>query len=947
MDFSERGTINKQQQIKSTSSRLYTKAAVTAFRLALILLVGVIIIGVFAGFGALRGLTDNAPSTLNINLQPTFYKTTIYYNDGTIADTLFGSESNRDYVYIDEIPECVRRAFIAKEDTRFFEHNGIDVQGIFRAIVSNIKTRSLDFGASTITQQLLKNQVFSGGEEGKALDKIARKVQEQYLAIQIENQYSKLEILEFYLNTLNLGNGCYGVQTAAQGYFGKDVWELTLSEAAVLAPIAYSPTYRNPITNPGPNSEKRKEVLDTMLKFNLCTPEEYAEAMADDVYARIQDYQQLSADNSPFTYFTDELIEQTLSDFQMKLGLTEKEASDLLYKGGLKIFTTQDPQIQSIVDSVYTDETWFPAFGEGSYYELNYALSVYKPDDTVIHYQMSDLFEYFKDFKDVTQMYYRKTDTKDPKTWVGISELCTDYEDIISKCDEFKAAMVKEGDTPVEKRILTPQPQSSIVITEQSTGKIVALYGGRGEKTASRVMNRATNTVRQVGSTFKVLASFLPALDSAGMTLASVIDDTQYFYPGTDKEVTNWYKNGWRGLNSLRAGIHDSLNIVAVKTLEQVGAQVAFNYLKKLGFSTLVTSKVVGTQEFTDIGLPLALGGLTDGVTNMELTQAYASIANKGVYQSPIFYTMILDHNDKLLLSNESVPTQVMKTSSAWLLTDAMEDTITIGTGSRLAFTEYKMPVAGKTGTAKNDLWFVGYTPYYTAGIWTGFDNNFSQTATKYHQLIWKEIMERIHSEKQLEYKEFEMPDSIVTASICTKCGKLAVAGLCDEYCGGNCIKTEYFAKGTVPLEKCDCHVKVSICKDSGHIASPECPPASVTEVVYLVKTEAVYRDIEAEKKEEEKKKQAKKDGVEYVAPVVNPEDIVYVTTYDTPFILPRIISPGTSSETTVETCPVHNPLIDDTNPTESTLPVVIPDSSIIPVDNEPLDDTIGGENAN
>ena len=431
--------------------------------------------------------------------------------------------------------------------------------------------------------------------------------------------------------------------------------------------------------------------MNRALELGLCTQAEYDEAIADDVYSRIQSHQLASDDKSPFSYFTDELIEQILSDLQLKLGYTEKEASDLLYKGGLKIYTTQDREIQEIVDSVYTDETYFPAFGEGSYYELTYALSVYKADGSVIHYQQDDLMKYFSDFHDIRQLYFRKSDTSDPATWIGISELCKDYEDINAKCDEFKAAMVEEGDTPVEKRILTPQPQSSIVITEQETGKVVAIYGGRGEKKASRVINRATNTVRQVGSTYKVLASFLPALDSAGMTLATVIDDTQYYYPGSDKEVINWYTTGWRGLNSIRTGIYNSMNVVAVKTLEQVGPSGAFNYLKKLGFSTLVTSMVVGNQEFTDIGLPLALGGLTNGVTNLEMTAAYAAIANKGVYQQPIMYTVILDHDDKLLLSNESEATQVMKASTAWLLTDAMEDTTTIGTGSRLAFQDYKI----------------------------------------------------------------------------------------------------------------------------------------------------------------------------------------------------------------------------------------------------------------
>ncbi len=883
MNYSKQGIIKKQRQIKSTSRRVTSKLKISFIRLTILFFVGLIIIGAFAGFGAVRALIDTVPSTENLNLITTSYKTTLYYSDGSISDTLFGAEANRSYVTIDKIPDCVKYAFIAKEDSRFYEHNGIDIKGIFRAVVSVVKTRSLEYGGSTITQQLIKNQVFGGGNETDPLDKIVRKFQEQYLAIQVENELDKDTILEYYLNNINLGNGSYGVQTAAQNYFDKNVDELTLSEAAVLAPIAYSPTYRNPILYPEQNAEKRLETLDKMLENNFCTQEEYDEALADDVYARIQDHDQSTNESIPYSYFTDELIEQVLSDLQEKLGYTEKEASDLLYKGGLKIYTTQDREIQDIVDTVYTDETYFPPLGEGSYYELTYALSVTRADGTTTHYQQYDLMNYFADYKDTNHYYYHEDGDDSASNWVGISALTLNADDINAKCDEFKEAMTAEGDTVVEKRIVKLQPQSSMVIIDQSTGKVVALYGGRGKKTESLSLNRATNTVRQVGSTFKVLASFLPALDTAGMTLATVFDDSEYYYPDTEKEVINWYTTGFRGLQSIRTAIYNSMNIIAVKTLAEVTPQIGFDYLEKLGFSTLVASKTVGTETYSDIGLPLALGGLTDGVTNLELTAAYATIANAGKYQEPIFYTMILDSDGKVLIDNKSESSQVMKTSTAWLLTNAMEDTITLGTGKRLDFsTEYDMPIAGKTGTASgsNDLWFVGYTPYYTAGIWTGFDNNFDQISTKYHQYMWHDIMLQICQTKNLAYKDFEMPDSIVTAQICTKCGKLAVVGLCDNYIGGDCIATEYFAKGTVPTEKCDCHVKVTIDTATGQIATADTPLANQQEVVYLIKD----------------------------------EDPTLPETYDTPYILPFDMDTGTANSNSSE-------VLDNLSATPSVMP--------------------------
>lgn len=830
MNFSKKGVIDKQHQIKSTSKRLNTKLRVTLFRLCLVCVVFVGIVGVLTVSGAVKGMLDNAPDIAQINIDPDRFATHVYYSDGTLADTIIDAGANRVMKTIDEIPDVLEHAFIALEDERFYEHKGIDIRGIFRAGFSVIKTKGLGFGASTITQQLLKNKVFGGGAEENAVDKVVRKIQEQYLAIKLEDEYSKDEILESYLNTINLGNGSYGVQTAAQSYFGKDVEDLTLSESAVIAAIALSPVRQNPIKYPEANAERRQKCLDNMLELGFCTQEEYDEAINDDVYSRISLHAQDKTNNTYYSYYTDEVINQVINDLQEKKGYTAEQAEKLVFSGGLSITSAQDKDIQKIVDKYFTDESNFPAVGEGSYYELNYALSILKEDGSQVHYHLKDLFEYFKDYDDTEGKYLHTSGKK------GISSYGYDKEDMIAKTEEFKAAMLGPNDDVADEKIsITVQPQTSMTIMDQSTGKVVALYGGRGEKTGNRVLNRATSTTRPVGSTFKVLAAFLPALDSGGYTLASPFDDSEYFYP-TGEKVTNWYKGFYKGLSTIREGIYNSMNIVATRTLEAVTPRVGFDYLKKLGFSTLVDEPDQNGR--SDVNVSLALGGLTNGVTNLELTAAYAAIANGGVYNKPIFYTKVVDHNGKVLLTNETNSTQVMKSSTAWLLTNAMEDTIKIGTGKRLGFRNYSMPVAGKTGTVHDywDLWFSGYTPYYTASIWTGFDNNREQSNKTYHQDLWRNIMEEIHSTLNLEKKSFTKPDSIVTASICTKSGKLAVAGLCDHAKGGSTVKTEYFAKGTVPTEYCDVHVKVQICKESGHIASAYCPLDQVEEVVYLVK---------------------------------------------------------------------------------------------------------------
>lgn len=836
MDYSKKGIEEKQQYIKSTSRRLISKTRVTLFRLGIIVIVFAAIVGTFAGFGYIKGLADSAPK--EIDVMPRRYTTRVLDSEGNEIENLVGAMSNRVYVTIDEIPDVVQKAFICIEDERFYDHDGIDVRGIFRALFSGLSKGDFDEGASTITQQLIKNQVFDGGREQKFIDRLERKIQEQYLAIQLENDLEKDQILEYYLNTINLGAGTFGVQTASRRYFNKNVQEVNLSEAAVIAAITQLPVYHNPITYPENNAKRRNEILKDMLEQGYCTKEEYDAAMADDVYARIQAVNEELNSTSYYSYFVDELIEQVIEDFQTELKYTQAEAANLLYTGGLTIYTTQDPVIQKICDEVYADESFFPELGV-SFYELTYALSIQHGNDesTARHYHNEDLLEFYKDDPDPDNLY---VDTDKSK----FSLLFIDKEDMQRKIDAFKEAMMQDGDVVLgEKVTMTIQPQSSFVVMDQHTGYVCAVIGGRGEKTGNRTLNRATNTVRQPGSTFKVLSTYLPALDTAGYTLASVQDDAgPYYYPGTETEVHNWKsKKEYEGLCSLRKGIYDSMNIVTVKTLVDITPQVGYDYLKDLGFTSLVDSrKEPDGRVVSDINAPLALGGLTDGVSNLELTAAYAAIANGGVYTEPIFYTKIVDHNGKVLLENKPYKEHVMKESTAWLLTNAMEDVVKIGTGKALRLTEINMPVAGKTGSTSdyNDLWFSGFSPYYTATVWSGFDNNRSQTDRTYNRVIWKTIMERIHIEKQLETKEFTMPNSIVTAKICTKSGKLAVDGLCDHYLGGDATRIEYFAKGTEPTERCDVHVKAIICETSHALATENCPAGSLKEAVLLSKNE-------------------------------------------------------------------------------------------------------------
>lgn len=820
MDFSKKGTLKKQQQIKSTSRKFATKINVNLFRVLLVSMVFLIIVGSFAGFGTLNGLADSAPSIDQITVEPTGFVTNILDKDNNIIQALSDAESNRVYVKIEEIPKIVSNSFISIEDERFYEHNGIDVQGIFRAFFSGLSQGDFDQGASTITQQLIKNQVFNGGAEDNFMDRLIRKIQEQYLSIQLEAKLDKDKILEYYLNTINLGAGTYGVQTASRRYFNKNVSELNLSEATVIAAIAQSPTRMNPINYPENNAKRRGMILDSMKRLGWCSEEEYNVALADDVYSRIESVNEETGVKSYYSYFEDALIEQVLKDLQEKKGYTYTQASKALFSGGLTIYTTQDSQVQNILDDVYSNEAYFPVIGKDAYWELTYALSVEKADGSTVHYHNDDV----KNFDSSFTQYY------------------TEQETALSIIERFKEATLKPSDRIIqEKTTFIIQPQSSMLIMDQKTGHVVALVGGRGEKQGNRTLNRATSSKRQPGSTFKIVSTYLPALDSAGMTLASVIDDAPYKYPGSDKFVNNWNGEAYAGLTTIRQAILNSMNVIAVKTFAKVTPQLGFEYLQKLGFTTLVDSRTESDGRIvSDKNLATALGGLTDGVTNLELTASFAAIANQGVYNEPIFYTKIVDHDGKVLLSNTSESNQVMKESTSFLLTSAMEDVVKSGTGTMLRFTNINMPVAGKTGTTSDDLdlWFSGYTPYYTASIWSGYDINRKQTNKSYQKRIWKEVMERIHIEKALPTVPFTIPESIVAVDVCTKSGKLAVEGLCDHYVGGSTVRTEYFAKGTQPTEKCDVHVKVTVCKESNQLAGKYCPTNSLVEKVFLSKEE-------------------------------------------------------------------------------------------------------------
>lgn len=817
MNYSRRNIEKKQKNM--TATKVEQKAGMTLMRLLVIFLLALIIGGICAGYGLIRGLIKSAPDISTLSTAPVESATYIYSADGRQLQKLTAPTSNRTPVTIDKIPLSLQQAVVAIEDERFYEHNGIDVRGIIRAFVVGITGGSFSEGASTITQQLLKNSVFPDWvTEASIVESFKRKFQEQYLALKLERSMEetstkeevKQKILQDYLNTINLGAGTYGVQAAAQRYFNKDVSELTLSESAVIAGITQNPTGYNPILYPKANAKRRKRVLRNMLEQGYISKKEYKKALADDVYARIQETDTQTGAASIYSYYTDAMIEQVEEDLMNELGYTSSQAYNAIYSGGLRIFSVQDERIQQICDEEFANPANFPV---DTLIGLDYALSIQKADGTAVHYGNADIRNYFE--------------AQDP----SFNMMFPDEDTARAYAAQFREAQVQKDDTVLGERIsLVPQPQASVVIIDQQTGYVKAIVGGRGQKEASLTLNRATSTRRQPGSTFKPLAAYAPAIDHNGKTLATVYDNTPYAY-SSGAELKNWDSDyGYSGLETLHWALVKSVNVVAVKCLTEITPQVAMNYLERFGISTLYNNDMDADGNIlSDAYQPLALGGITDGVVNLELTAAYAALANGGNYIRPKFYSRIEDSNGNVILDNTSAKTQVVQESTAYLITKAMEDVIRDPQGTAYGNINLgEMPVAGKTGTtdSSKDIWFEGYTPYYTCGIWGGYDNNdalpdYDRSFSAYAKTLWNSIMSRVHAD--LPVTQFSQPSNIVTAAVCKKSGKLAVEGLCTADPRGSQVYTEYFLAGTEPTSPCDVHAAAAVCTVTGLKASSTC----------------------------------------------------------------------------------------------------------------------------
>lgn len=741
-----------------------TNTLLTVFLVAII--TGIIVVSAFAIYINNNLIEDYDIVGLETNLEQT---TKIYYTDTfgelvELEDQRLHGEENRSWVSIGKMPTNLKNAFVAIEDQRFYEHNGMDIKRTLGAVLEFAGGNS-SYGGSTITQQLIKN--FSGENDAT----IQRKIKEIFRAISLTKKRSKDEVLEMYLNTINLSNGCYGVQAAANYLFGKDVSELTLIECASLASIPKSPYQYNPKAHPQANKERRDTVLMKMEELGWISEQEMRDAMDAELVLNITTNADGDVPDKVTSYFTDALIEQLITDLNKEYGYPRKVAVNIIYGGGLEIHTTMDPRVQTIMEEVYAD----------------------------------------------------------PKTFVQGEGI---------------------------------QPESAMVVLDPYTGDVKGIVGGRGEKTLSRGLNRATMSTRQIGSAIKPLTVYSPAIDLGYVTYSTMIDDTPFKY--NEEQESYWPANAgrdYRGKTTVNYGLMQSLNTTAVKILDMITPEYSYYFAKeKLGLVSLVKADC----DYS----PLALGGLTNGLTVIEVAGAYTTFQNEGICSSPRLYTKVFDNNGKLLLDNQTQQTVAISRSTSQIMTKMMQNVVNRGTGYAVTL-KNKLDVAGKTGSTNDmkDVYFVGYTPYYTAASWFGYDKP-KYISSKYGNnpalTVWDKVMTRIHEEivfpeqKQngVSLKTFE-DDELVEVEFCVDSGKLPTK-LCSEHdARGSRVETGWFKKGTEPTTECDAHVLTHVCTESGGIANPYCPKDGLKEIA-LVKsydrsfvqdirvddTQYTYRDV-------------------------------------------------------------------------------------------------------
>ena len=875
--FGQKTTKRRTKQKKFTINwkKLFCFAAIVAG-------VGVLTVGVLT-FLAVKDAPEIDPDNIYDMLSE---NSVIYDTEGNIVDNVYRGDSLRTNIEYQQLPQDLIDAFISIEDKTFEDHHGFNIIRIFGAIWESIKTGDKISGTSTITQQLARNLYLTDTKSERSM---VRKVREAYYTVILERALSKEQILEAYLNTIYLGFNSNGVQAASQAYFSKDVEELTLVECALLASLPQSPSYapikrmatediedfevldiieKNDVwtTYYNPSGEKRLQLtLHFMHELGKITDEEYETAKAIPIRDSIDPGTSVISTNTS-SFFSDYLVNKVIQDLSQEFGIDEEEAADLIYNGGLQIYSTQDSVLQGIVEEEFAKTGNFPAigyatkdrdgnildsegnvllyhmdtfFGENGDFVLKNeefkwnedgSLTVYKGNRLNIYMtSVKGQTDYSVEFKNLYEikeglLYSRaggvwlipaEYKERDPDgNLVLAARYFTDKPDAFATNDNGTLTLRSDYYT-LKQPIM--QPQSAMVIMDYETGRIKAMMGGRGIE-GRMLYNRAT-AARQPGSSIKPLSVYSVALQSGvdgtgPWTAASPIDDIPIKYGGA-AWPKNWYA-GYTGINTLRRAVEQSINACAVNLWMQLDPRMSVDFLTKMGVTT-----VVEYGEVNDINAAaLALGGMTKGISPLEMTAAYGTLGNAGTYIEPVCYTTVTNRNGDVLLSKAPITHEVMDESVASLMTNILHSTVTNGIAgaARIA----AQPVAGKTGTTSEryDVWFCGLTPQYSAALWIGNDVNIPMNqGSGAAASLWSKIMQRVCAD--LPREEFQMRGDFVNATVDRISGKLPTSLTAADPRGT--LVSDIFIKGTVPTGSDDAHVVVTVCADTGYLATPDC----------------------------------------------------------------------------------------------------------------------------
>ena len=668
--------VNSQEKPKK---KIIKKIILILFLIALVALGIVMAISAFSWKNITEDMFNNENSV-------------VVDTNGDVIATL-GVEQKKLKIEYEDIPDNLVHAYVAIEDERFYSHHGVDIKRTGAAILTYITHfGNSSFGGSTITQQLVKNLT------GDSSDSVMRKIKEWWKAFLLESYFSKEEILEMYLNIIYVGPNIYGVQAGSRYYFDKDAEDLSLAECAYLAGINNSPNSYNPFVDDD-NTElitnRTNTVLQKMLELGYIEEDEYNEAVSEVNNGLDFDKGKIETENPIYSYHTDALITDIVSDLAEEKNISETFATNYLNMAGLTIHSTQNSDIQDDVETEFLKRQYMLDSADGE-----------------------------------------------------------------------------------------STSQAAMVILDHETGNVLACVGGLGEKVTFRGLNRATQSLRQTGSSIKPLAVLAPGIDKKIFTASTIYDDEEKTF---ENDYAPGNNAGYLGEITVRRALESSQNVPFVEMMEEVTPKRAISYLEDMGITSL-------TQE--DENLALALGGLQNGITPLEMAGAYATIANDGIYVEPVFYTSITDKDGKVVLQAEQESHRVFSAQVAYILKELLKQPVEGNHGTATYCSISGIDVAAKTGTTDEnyDKWLCGFTPYYTAVTWFGFDEN--ESIYYYNQnpagIIWSNVMRRVHD--GLTNASFREPSWITTDIICADTGMLAKTGCTNIY-------EEYFLWGTEPDE--------------------------------------------------------------------------------------------------------------------------------------------------